>query len=238
MLNKGKKVGILQSNYIPWKGYFNLIDYCDEFILYDDVQYTRRDWRNRNKIKSNNGLKWLTISVEVKGKYHQTIRETKVVSQDWARRHWQILVSTYSTTEFFSIYAPFFKKCYEEASDLMYLSDINKLFILRICQLLEIKTKISSSDEFELVDGRTERLLQLCCDTNASCYLSGPAAKSYLDPKLFEEKGIGVEWMEYDGYPKYRQLHGNFEHGVTILDLIFNCGPKSIEYVRRNRFKP
>lgn len=221
----------MQSNYIPWKGYFNLIDECDEFIIYDDVQYTRRDWRNRNKIKTSNGLKWLTLPVEVKGKYYQTIRQTKISDTSWAQRHWRQIELAYRNATHFNEYAPVIQKWYEEASSLIYLSDINRLFIRRLCQFLEIETKISSSHDFELAEGRSEKLLKLCLDTGASCYLSGPAAKDYLDENLFREHGIDVQWMNYGGYQEYFQEHDKFEHAVTILDVIFNCGPNSHKYV-------
>lgn len=231
MINKMKKIAILQSNYIPWKGYFDMINMVDEFILYDDMQYTRRDWRNRNKIKTPNGLIWLTIPVEVKGKYFQKISETKVNEKDWAKKHWQSITHNYSKSKYFKEYKDVFEElylnCHEE-----YLSQINYKFIVAINKILGIKTKIRWSSEFKLVDGQTEKLLGICKDCDTDIYLSGPAAKDYFDEELARKENIKVEWMDYSGYKEYEQLHSHFEHGVTILDLIFNEGPNATKFMK------
>ena len=221
-----KKIAILQSNYIPWKGYFDLINMVDEFILYDDMQYTRRDWRNRNKIKTPNGLVWLTIPVEVKGKYFQKINETKVNEKDWAKKHWHQIKENYSKTKYFKDYKDIFEELYITCDE-EYLSQINYKFITTINKILGITTKIRLSSEFELVDGQTEKLLGICKDCDADIYISGPAAKGYFDEELAKKENIKVEWMDYSGYDKYEQLYPPFEHGVTILDAIFNLGPES-----------
>lgn len=226
-----KKIAILQSNYIPWKGYFDLINMVDEFVLYDDMQYTRRDWRNRNKIKTPNGLAWLTIPVEVKGKYFQKINETKISEKDWAKKHWQSIVHNYSKAKYFKEYKEIFEELYL-GCDEEYLSQINYKFITAINEILRIKTKIRWSSEFELVDGQTEKLLGICKDCAADIYLSGPAAKDYLDESLFEAENIKVEWMNYGGYLEYEQLFPPFEHGVSILDLIFNEGPNATKFMK------
>ena len=218
-----KKIAILQSNYIPWKGYFDLINMADELILYDDMQYTRRDWRNRNKIKTSSGLKWLTVPVEVKGKYFQKINETKIIDKEWAKKHWQQLKQNYCKSKYFNDYKNIFEELYVSC-DKEYLSQINYKFIILINGLLNITTKIRWSSEFDLVEGRTEKLLGICKDCNADTYISGPAAKDYFDEELAKKENIKVEWMSYDGYKEYKQLYPPFEHGVTILDLIFNEG--------------
>lgn len=222
-----KKVAILQSNYIPWKGYFDLINSVDVFVLYDDMQYTRRDWRNRNKVKSPSGLKWLSVPVDVKGKYHQKINDTRVSDHSWAVKHWQTLRGFYAKAPHFRDYADELESLYERAGELELLSEINHLFIKAINRWLGISTKIEWSSDYQLVDGKSERLLGICQDAKASHYLSGPAARDYLDAPLFEKAGITVEWMDYSGYPTYPQLHGDFEHGVTVLDLLFQCGKES-----------
>ena len=227
----GKKIAILQSNYIPWKGYFDLINMVDEFILYDDMQYTKRDWRNRNKIKTQNGLLWLTIPVEVKGKYFQRINETKISEKDWAKKHWQTIKSSYSKTKYFKEYKDIFEELYLTCDE-EYLSQINYKFITTINEILGIKTKLRWSSEFELVDGQTEKLLGICKDCNADIYLSGPAAKDYFDEELAKQENIKVEWMDYSGYKEYEQLNPPFEHGVSILDLIFNEGSNSTKFMR------
>lgn len=226
-----KKVAILQSNYIPWKGYFDLINQVDEFILYDDMQYTRRDWRNRNKMKTPQGLKWLTIPVDVKGKYFQKINETKVSDRNWAKNHWLQIKQNYSKAKYFKEYKNVFEELYLNCNE-EYLSQINYKFIAAINKILDINTKIRWSSEFDLVDGQTERLLGICKDCEADVYVSGPAAKDYLDESLAKKENIQVEWMGYSGYDEYEQLYPPFEHGVTILDLIFNEGPNATKYMR------
>ena len=219
-----KKVMISQSNYVPWKGYFDAINCVDEFIILDSVQYTRRDWRNRNVIKTPSGPQWITIPVEVKDKYFQKIDETKVADKDWGRRHWNAIVHNYSKAKYFKVYKEPFEKLYFDSRRYTYLSDINQLFIEAINELLGIKTVIKRSDSFRPVEGKTERLVDLCKQTGASDYYSGPAAKNYMDEKLFLQEGVAVHYFDYSGYPKYTQLHGDFIHSVSIIDLLFNEG--------------
>ena len=226
-----KRVAIVQSNYIPWKGYFDLINRVDEFILYDDMQYTRRDWRNRNKIKTPDGTAWLTIPVEVKGKYLQKINETRINDKNWCRKHWQTLVAYYSKASCFKLYKDLFEELYLTCNE-EYLSRINYRFILAINEILGITTSIRWSGEFTLSEGKTEKIIGICKDTNAGIYLSGPAAKEYFDEEIAERENIKVEWMDYSGYPAYSQLYPPFTHNVTVLDLIFNQGPDSKKYMK------
>ncbi len=227
-----KKIAILQSNYIPWKGYFDIINMVDEFILYDDMQYTKRDWRNRNKIKTNNGLQWLTIPVVSKGKFYQPINETKVANHDWIASHWKSIECNYAKAKYFDEYKEkiytIYTQCYEEE----FLSKINYAFIKCICEILGIGTKITWSSDYKLVDGKTERLVGLCKDAGADLYLSGPAAKDYIVDELFEKENIQLKYMDYSGYKEYHQLYGEFEHGVSILDLIFNEGSDAAKYMK------
>jgi hypothetical protein len=226
-----KRVAIVQSNYIPWKGYFDLIRLSDQFVLYDDAQYTRRDWRNRNLIKTPGGLQWLTIPVEVKGKYLQRIRDTRISDAGWGRRHWAALRSNYAKAPYFGYYRELLEPVYL-APSAPFLSEVNRSFMDLIAPLVGIETPLSWSSDFELAEGRSERLLQICRSAGATVYLSGPAAKGYLDEGLFAAAGIRVEWMDYSGYPEYPQLFGAFEHGVTILDLLFNTGPRARDFMK------
>ncbi len=227
-----KVVAIIQSNYIPWKGYFDIINSVDEFIIYDDLQYTRRDWRNRNLIKTAQGLTWLTIPVVVKGKYQQTISETLVSDKKWAEKHWKSISHTYGKSEYFRDYSDQLEHLYLEKAPLLdRLSEINHLFLSEINQILGIKTRLRWSDEFDVSGRKTDRLLAICKATGASHYVSGPAAKSYLDQALMEQEGIQVQWINYTDYPVYPQLHGDFEHGVSILDLLFNTGSNAHKYM-------
>ncbi len=223
-----KKVAILQSNYIPWKGYFDLIRMVDEFIIYDNVQYTRSDWRNRNKIKTPNGLAWLTIAV---GKHYEKINETTVSDINWGRSHWSTLRQCYSKSKYFNEYKGIFEAFYLNNIE-KHLSIINYDLIKIINNILNINTKISWSTDYNIIDGKVERLVDLVHQTGGSEYLSGPAAKGYIDESLFTNAGIKVSWMDYSGYKEYDQLYPPFEHGVTILDLIFNEGPEAIKYMK------
>ena len=229
-----KKVAILQSNYIPWKGYFDLIAHVDEFILFDDMQYTRRDWRNRNKIKTPQGTSWLTIPVDVKGKYEQKIRETRIHDANWAASHWKTLQVNYKRAPFFDEINTWLEPLYlENKHD--YLSKLNRQFIERICEYLSIRTTISNSWDYEVCEGKSERLANLCMQAGGTEYVSGPSARDYLVEKVFDEHAIKVTWFDYLGYEGYPQLWGEFEHGVTILDLLYNCGkdaPKYMKYVK------
>lgn len=227
-----KKVAILQSNYIPWKGYFDQINMVDEFIIYDDVQYTRRDWRNRNKIVTPNGLSWLTIPVHVKGKFSQNINETVVEDSKWAKKHWNSLVHNYKKSQYFWEYMHHFESIYIECASEVFLSKINYQLIKAANALLGITTSLKCSSDFNAVGNPSERLLDICKKTGATTYLSGPAAMNYLDTEMFIKNGVSVEWMDYTGYPVYNQMYKPFEHGVSILDLIFNEGPNAIKYMK------
>ena len=227
-----KKVAISQSNYIPWKGYFNNIKLVDEFVLYDDMQYTKRDWRNRNKIKTPNGLKWLTIPVEVKGKFFQKIKDTKISDKNWYIKHLNILKSNYSKAKYYKDVIGFIEELYETAN-YNYLSEINYHFLSQICDYLGINTKISFSSDFNLLEeGKTDRLVDLCKQLKATQYYTGSAAKNYMDETLFEEEGITINYYDYSKFLEYPQLYGKFEHGVSILDLIFNEGKAAVNFLK------
>ena len=226
-----KKIGILQSNYIPWKGYFDMIAAVDEFILYDDMQYTRRDWRNRNQIKTPQGVQWLTVPVLVKGKYHQKIRDTEIDGPDWAITHWKALVQNYRRAPHFAEIAALLEPLYLTES-FTHISQLNRHLIEAICNYLKIKTAITNSWDYTLLDGKTERLADLCKQAGGTEYISGPSAKDYVEESIFTDMNIKLTWFDYAGYPEYPQLWGEFTHGVTILDLLFNCGKDAHRYMR------
>jgi hypothetical protein len=227
-----KTVAIVQSNYVPWKGYFDLIHLADEFVLLDDVQFTRRDWRNRNRIKTPQGPIWLTIPVEVKGRYHQTIRETKIAEPGWADRHLSSLRHSYARAPHFRELEPLLESTYSDASAESNLSAVNRVFIDAVCALLAIDSKISTSADFAFADDPTERLVTICRQAGASRYLSGPSASAYLDEERFRQHGIEVVFMSYEGYPEYPQLHPPFEHAVSILDLLLHTGPEARRFLK------
>jgi len=233
MVDMTKRVAVVQSNYIPWKGYFDLIAACDEFVLYDDMQYTRRDWRNRNQIKTPQGVQWLTVPVQVKGKYYQTIRETIIDGNDWALAHWQSLQHNYRRAPCFHEIASLIEPLYRD-KQYQRLTDLNHTFITTICDYLGIPTKISFSWDYTIpeTEDPTERLKHLVVATGGTEYISGPSARSYMSEDVFIADNVTVTWFDYIGYPQYRQLWGEFTHAVTVLDLLFNCGKDSHKYMR------
>lgn len=224
-----KKVAILQSNYIPWKGYFDMIAAVDEFIIYDDMQFTKNDWRNRNKIKTPNGVEWLSIPVGQN--IERLIREVTISDSRWQQKHWRTLEANYRRAPFFKDIAMWLEPLYLQVKH-ENLSALNRSFIEAICSYLEITTKISNSWDYNLIHGKSEKLADLCMQSGASEYVSGPAAQDYLDSNYFSERNIKVSWFDYSGYSEYPQLWGGFDHGVSILDLLFNCGLTSPKYMR------
>ncbi len=228
----GKRVAILQSNYIPWKGYFDIIGLVDEFVFYDEVQYTHHDWRNRNKIKTPNGVEWLTIPVKVKGNFGQTIRDAEILNRRWTVKHWRAIKQNYCKAPCFDWCREWLEPLYSSLEQESRLSVVNYTFVCAICSVLGITTTLRWSHEFDCGSGQTEKLVDICRLAGAGTYLSGPAAKDYLDERLFANAGIEVEWMDYQGYPEYHQLHDSFEHGVSIIDLLMNEGTSSGKYMK------
>lgn len=227
-----KRIAILQSSYIPWKGYFDIIGSVDEFVIYDEVQYTRRDWRNRNIIKTKDGLRWLTIPVKVKGRREQRIDEVEVVNSIWAEKHWKTICHSYNGAKCFECYKSMLAETYRRASDLKYLTEINLLFTGLLTSILGIKTKVSLSGQYGSGEGKNERLAAICKAAGASIYLSGPSARSYLDNEIFNKKGIAIEWADYSGYPEYNQLYPPFTDTVSVIDLIFAEGENASLFLK------
>lgn len=226
-----KRVAILQSNYIPWKGYFDMIASVDVFVLYDEVQYTRQDWRNRNKLKTQNGVKWISLPVTIDGLYQQLISETLIADNDWSVKHWAKIENAYRRSPYFKEVSEWLKPLYLTTKT-DNLSELNEIFIKAICKELNIATKIVSSRDLKLIPGQIENLVNICKQLDAVNYISGPAGKSYIDELLFSKHGVSVEWFDYSGYKEYEQLWGDFDHYVTILDLFFSVGPNAVNYMK------
>lgn len=226
-----KKIAVLQSNYIPWKGVFDLINSVDEFIIYDDVQFTKNDWRNRNKIKTHTGLLWLTIPIQHTHGF-QDIKDTIVANHDWCETHWKTIHQFYTKAPYFEFYAQEIEETYEECSQLDHLSLINMRFYQLINRFLSIPTPMSWSMDYDLkaIDAN-RRLIELCQKAGATHYLTGPSAKDYIDTKIWTKNQIEIEYFSYQGYPEYPQLFGPFEHQVSVLDLLINTGPNAPQYL-------
>jgi hypothetical protein len=227
-----KKIAVLQSNYIPWKGYFDIINSVDEFVFLEDVQYTRRDWRNRNIIKTKDGLKWLTIPVRVKGKYLQPINEITIADDQWAEKHWNLLESNYRSAPYFSLFEKDIMELYFKVGRLTLLSEINILLIKGLNNLLDIRTQISISTDYITSDDKNQRIIDICEQSGASVYYTGPHAMQYLDQKRFEKNNIQIVWLDYNGYKPYPQQYGEFCHNVSVIDLLFNTGEDAPLYLK------
>lgn len=225
----GKKLVILQSNYIPWKGYFDLIAAADEFVLYDDVQYTLRDWRNRNQIKTDKGLEWLSIPVGQD--FDRRIRDVEIPDAAWQRKHWAKLEANYKWSPHFEAVSTWLKPLYLDTT-YTHLSTCNRTFLEAVCAYLGITTKLTNSWDYILINGKTERLVDMCSQAEASELICGPAVMNYIDRAQFHAAGITLTLFDYSGYQEYPQLHGPFVHTVSILDLLFNCGQDAPKFMK------
>lgn len=227
-----KTVAIVQSSYIPWKGYFDLINMVDEFILFDDVQFTKRDWRSRNQIKTAQGPLWLSVPCASKGRYEQLICETEISDPSWASKHWRSISHAYSRAPHFSEYGERLEAAYGRAKDIQLLCDVNRLLLSELCAMLGIETPLTDARSYRGEGTKTDRLLSLCRAARATRYISGPSAKAYLEPDRFVAAGVELEFIDYADYPEYPQLHPPFLHAVSVVDLIFNAGPRARDYMK------
>lgn len=218
-------LAVLQPSYLPWLGCFDQISRSDFFVFYDDVQFEKNSWRNRNRIKGPTGRIWLSVPVLQKGRMGQKILDAEIdIHQNWSRKHISTLQQAYARAPFKDLYI-------EELAETLfrswrYLVDLDIVLIQKMCKWLDIQTPLYRSSELDIGGGGSQRLLDLCHHFEADCYLSGDSAQSYLDIPLFEENQIRVEWQNFK-HPEYRQLHGDFEPYLSTMDLLFNVGPDS-----------
>ncbi len=219
-----KRVAILQSNYVPWKGYFDIIHDVDEFIFHDDLRYTKQDWRNRNRIKTRSGPAWLTIPVGER--QDRRICDVELPATDWAREHWRRIEVSYASAPHFETYRPCLEEIYLRRT-WQRLADFNQHMIRTIAEWLGITTRFRDSRELDLHGVKQDRVLEILGQVGADVYVSGPAARDYLDPQRFADAGIELRWKDYSGYPEYPQLYPPFLHEVTVLDLLFHTGPEA-----------
>ncbi|MEJ5202730.1 MAG: WbqC family protein [Anaerolineales bacterium] len=226
------KCVILQPSYIPWRGYFHQIAKADVFVFYDDVQYDRRGWRNRNRIKTPQGVRWLTIPVHSKGYQiaHTPINQIRIAwERPWNAEHWKTIKFSYSKAPFFSQYAPLLEQFYQRHDE--YLADFCIDFTITLAKELGItETRFIRSSELKVSGVKTDRLLNILRLLNATHYITGPAAQNYLEEEKFHQAGISLEYMHYD-YPKYPQLYPPYEPQVSILDLLFMTGQNALDYI-------
>jgi len=217
------RVVILQSNYIPWRGYFDLINEADVFIFYDEVQFTRQDWRNRNIIVTKQGEQWLSLPVKHSGKFGQSILDTEIATHNWSRKHWNSLRGTYGKSTGFKKWGRLINNIYTDLADETSLTKVNRKFIKEICKALFIETEFKCSTDILSEPGKTERLVGLCQAVGGTEYISGPAAKDYIDAPLFKKAGIKLKWKIYPDYQPYTQNDGQYRAGVSLLDTLFQA---------------
>ncbi|MBN2461057.1 MAG: WbqC family protein [Candidatus Cloacimonetes bacterium] len=226
------KIAIIQSNYIPWKGYFHIIQKADDFIFLDTAQYTQRDWRNRNRIKGPNGLIWLTVPNN--GTQSLNINEVVIDnSSPWYENHFRNLVNSYRKCKHFDFYYNFLENIYLKQR-WQNLSAFNKYLIKTICDFLNIQTRFHNSENFTYHGGKNERIITMVKHLGGTHYLTGPSARHYIEPELFADNLIELEYMDYSGYPEYPQPWGEFCHEVSIFDLLFCTGPEAGKYIWGN----
>ncbi len=222
------KAAIIQSNYLPWKGYFDIIHDVDIFVFLEDVQYTKNDWRNRNTVKTPQGTTWITVPVL--GGIHQMIYEAKIDnSRNWAEKHMKTFQRNYAAAPYYHSYCDEINSIY--AGETVTLSELNIRGIKTICKLLNISTEFVNSKNLDADGHKDDKIIDICQRIGAEEYLSGPAAKDYIDNSKFGSAGISLQYKDYSGYPEYPQLWGEFVHTVSIIDLIFNCGESAGDYI-------
>jgi len=224
---------ILQPSYIPWRGFFHQVYKADLFVFYDDVQYDKRGWRNRNQIKTSRGIQWLTIPVFNKGAQTQHIPINQIQicwDRPWNHEHWTSIKLAYSKAPFFKYYEEKFSEFYAQKPDM--LSDFTINLCIYLARELGIhNTQFCRSSELIGIEGtKTDRLISILKSVNATNYISGPSAKDYIETEKFVASGLSIEYMSYD-YPIYPQLYPPFETQVSIIDLLFMTGPEALKYI-------
>lgn len=213
---------VLQPGYLPWLGFFDQMAKSDVFVYYDDVQFDKHGWRNRNRIKGPQGPVWLTVPVLHKGRMGQSIVDVEIDNTvNWGRKHIE------STRQFYSR-APFTKTYLPQLEELLgrtwsHLWELDLAVVELFCGWMGLSRPVYRSSQLGIGGERNERLLALCQHFGADQYLSGSAARCYLDEALFERHGIAVQWHDYV-HPVYTQQNGPFEPYLSVLDLLLNCG--------------
>lgn len=223
-----KTAAIMQPTYLPWTGYFGMIDAVEIFVLYDDVQFVQRSWQRRNKIKTANGWTWLTVPIEEK--FGQAINEVRIsTAVDWKTKHWKSIVHSYQKAPFFKDYRNEFENFYQSPYEK--LSDLNAGAIRLIAGLLGISTEIVLASSLGVSGSKTDRLLAVLEKIGADSYVSSPTSQCYMENEKFHQNNLRLIWYEYE-HPIYSQLYGEFIPFLSVIDLLFNEGPRSLEIIR------
>lgn len=225
-------LSVHQPQYLPWLGYFHKIVRSDLFLYLDDVQYKKREFQNRNKIKTPNGPLWLTIPVITKGLYTQHIKDVRINrEEDWEQDHWKSIEFNYRKAAYFNEHRDFFYGLFQKKWDS--LQEISVTIIDHVLSYLGIATPRKFSSEYNAATLSTERIIELCKKTGADTYLSGAGGRAYMDETLFDKSGIKVMYQDFK-HPEYPQLYGSFEPYMSIVDMLFNAGPQCRELLLKN----
>lgn len=216
---------VLQPGYLPWLGFFDQLRRADVFVYYDDVQYDKHGWRNRNRIKTQTGPLWLTVPIRHRGEGFPRIVDVEIDSgMPWARKHLASIRQAYARAPFSARYLPALAEVLEHKWER--LVDLDIACAALMAQWFGLRRRVERSSTLGIEGRRSERLVKLCRYFGATKYVSGDAAKDYLDLALFTQHGIQVEWQQYV-HPAYPQLHGEFVPYLSALDLLFNCGDEA-----------
>jgi hypothetical protein len=228
------RIVVLQPSYIPWLGYFDQMSKSDAFVIYDDVQYDKNGWRNRNRIKTRRGPQWLTVPVLIKGRDSPLNREVEINNTvSWQTKHLRSIVQNYSKAPFFKLYMDLVQRILERPWRL--LIDLNMAFIRMIVEQLGLDTRIYFSSELKIPNnGKTQRLIEICLYFEADIFLEGDAGKDYIDERLFARADVQLEYHGYQ-HPVYRQLHGDFIPYMSVIDLLFNHGKDSLNILTHQK---
>ncbi len=222
---------IHQPQYLPWLGYFDKIAQSDVFVLYDDTQFKKNEWQNRNRIKNAQGWQWLTVPV--RHHFGQTIAEVEINNNvNWRHKHWQALVSNYAKAPYFREYAERLDAAYQR--EWTRLGELNVFFVRELCDMLGIQTRLVLSSDLPVDKGlATEALIHICQAVGADAYLSGTGGRDYVDAGLFEQADIALRFQEYV-HPEYPQQFGDFESHLSVVDLLLNVGSDSLPILRND----
>ena len=230
-----KTVGILQPGYLPWLGFFEQLNHCDIFVLYDDVQFEKGSWRNRNRIKTANGIQWLTVPVLLKNKDFPLICDVRINSSiNWQKKHIKSITQNYGKAPYFEAYAHDLFKILDRNWN--FLLDLDLELINWLSQQLNISTPMRLASDLAVHGSSVQRLIDIIRAVDGNRFYEGSAGRNYIDTHVFEQVGISVTFQEYS-HPSYPQLSGDFVSHLSVIDLLFNCGPESLNILTREGSK-
>jgi hypothetical protein len=223
---------ISQPTYLPWIGYFSFISQCEKVVFLDDVQFARRSWQQRNKIIKKNDYEYLTVPVKKSGQRNQLIKDVEIFDKNFFEKHLTIIKFNYSKCKYFKRYFSEFEKLKSLIEDCKFLSEINILLITRICYLLNINLNYTKSSEINTVDNKAKKLFNICEKLSANIMLANEGSKNYIEEEIdiFNEKNIKIIFQRYN-CPIYTQRSEKFLKYLSIIDLLFNEGPNSINFI-------